>query len=58
MCTEMQGFLYSPALPEAGMQRAAPFRETWVHRVPDVPGDRLRGEKGLIENGELTKNPV
>jgi diguanylate cyclase (GGDEF)-like protein/PAS domain S-box-containing protein len=49
MCTEMQGFLYSPALPEAECSALLRSGKPGFIGVPDVPSDRLRGEKASLK---------
>ena len=49
MCTEMQGFLYSPALPEAECSALLRSGKPGFIGVPDVPSDRLRGGKASLK---------
>jgi EAL domain-containing protein (putative c-di-GMP-specific phosphodiesterase class I) len=49
MCTEMQGFLYSPALPEAECGALLRSGKPGFMSVPGVPSDRLRGEKASLK---------
>ena len=49
MCTEMQGFLYSPALPEAECSALLRSGKPGFIGVPDVPSDHLRDEKASLK---------
>jgi diguanylate cyclase (GGDEF)-like protein/PAS domain S-box-containing protein len=48
-CTEMQGFLYSPAVPEAECSALLRSGKPGFIGVPGVPSDRLHGEKASLK---------
>jgi diguanylate cyclase (GGDEF)-like protein/PAS domain S-box-containing protein len=49
MCTEMQGFLYSPALPEAECSALLRSGKPGFIDVPGTPSARLPGGKALLK---------
>jgi diguanylate cyclase (GGDEF)-like protein/PAS domain S-box-containing protein len=48
-CAEMQGFLYSPAVPEAEFSALLRSGKPGFIGVPGVPSDRLHGEKASLK---------